>query len=375
MNHRERVLTAVNHQQPDQVPVAIWGSAYGITDPLYFGLLELLQLGEPVAPFRKRKGHSINYYDDRVLEALDIDVRHVDCGFTDLGGPGVGIGRDAWGIRYEKHGIYYSAVEHPLVNTGLTDLETYSWPQVERLVRLDETEQRARFLKEETDFAVVGRAADSYGPLERCCGLRSTQQFLIDLVEDPPFAAHLVGRVTDTLCRLLEVYLEAAGEYLDILELPGDDYASARPIISGRMFDRYFAPAWRRLIEVVKQKAPRVKIMFHSDGNMEPFLSRLIELGVDIFHCLEPLPEVDMAQIKQTYGEKLCFWGAVDIKTELQGDRARVHAEARRRIGLLGHGGGYVLAPSNHLQPDVPPGNVVALFEAAREYGRYPLSF
>ena len=75
------------------------------------------------------------------------------------------------------------------------------------------------------------------------------------------------------------------------------------------------------------------------------------------------------------FSTKLCFWGAVDIKTELQGDRARVHAEARRRIGLLGHGGGYVLAPSNHLQPDVPPGNVVALFEAAREYGRYPLSF
>ena len=93
MDHRTRVLTAINHEEPDYVPTALWGSAYGITDELYFKLLDVLELGSPVLPFRRNKGHTINYYDDRVLEALDVDVRHVDCGFTDLGGPTRGGGR------------------------------------------------------------------------------------------------------------------------------------------------------------------------------------------------------------------------------------------------------------------------------------------
>jgi uroporphyrinogen decarboxylase len=106
---------------------------------------------------------------------------------------------------------------------------------------------------------------------------------------------------------------------------------------------------------------------------MEPFLGRLIDLGVDILHPLEPMPDVDMDQIKADYSGQICFWGAIDIKQAMQGDADRVEAEARQRIAALAPGGGYVLAPANHLQPDVPPQNVVTLFEAARKYGAYPL--
>ena len=373
MNHRERVLTAVNHSEPDYVPTAVWGSAYGITDPLYFELLKTLGLGEPLPPFRRRMGHTINYSDDRVLEALDIDVRPVECGFTDLGGPAAGGGMDSWGIRYSQSGIYLSAVDHPLQDAALEDLGAYPWPQVEAYLRRSELVERARYLKQKTDYAVVGRACDSFGPFERCCALRRTDRFLLDLAGDEEFAAALIQKVTGVLCRLLEIYLADAGQYLDIIELPGDDYAALRPIISPRMFDRFFADPWRQMIAIVRSAAPHCKILFHSDGNMEPFLGRLVDLGVDIFHCLEPLPTVDMAAIKQKYGAALCFWGAIDIKQAMQGSPAGVENEVRQRIALLAHGGGYVLAPANHLQPDVPAGNVVALFEAARKYGKYPL--
>lgn len=373
MDHRERVLTAVNHQEPDLVPTAIWGSAHGITDPLYFELLSALKLGEPMPPFRRLRGHTINYYDDRVLEALDVDVRHADCGFTDLGGPRRGGGKDAWGIGYDESGIYLTAVDHPLKGADLETLAGYPFPDVERFLRLDEYTQRARFLKEETNFAVVGRAVDSFGLFERCCALRGTEAFLLDLAGDEEFARTLIGKVTDTICRLVELTLDVAGSYLDIIELPGDDYAAMRPIISPRMFDRYFASAWQRIIGLIHQAAPGCKILFHSDGNMEPFLGRLIDLGVDIFHCLEPLEGVDMAAIKAKYGDRLCFWGAIDIKQALQGDEARVQEEVRKRISILAPGGGYVLAPANHLQPDVPAANVIALFKAARDYGKYPI--
>lgn len=373
MNHRERVLAAVNHQEPDFVPMVVGGGAHTLTDPVYFDLLKYFNLGEPVAPFRRNRGHTSNYYDDRVMEALDIDVRHVWLGFTDLAGPTPDGGDDAWGIRYKRAGIYTQAVTYPLENATLDDLDAYPFPQPDRLVRRDELRERARYLKENTDYAVVGRAFDSFGPFERASGLRRVDQLLMDLAMNPEFVERLVGKITDVLCRLAEIYVETAGEYLDILELPGDDYAAQRLIISPKMFDRFFAPAFRRIIGVIKQGAPHVKVLYHSDGNMEPLLGRLADLGVDIFHCLEPMPDVDMAAVKQKHGDRLCFWGAIDIKEALQGDEARVEAEVKERIRLLAKGGGYVLAPANHLQPDVPAANVAALFRAARKYGRYPL--
>jgi uroporphyrinogen decarboxylase len=373
MDHRERVLTAVGHQEPDRVPAALWGSAYGITDPLYHSLLEHLNLGQPVPPFRTRHGHSVNYYDDRVLEALDVDVRYVWLGFTDLGGPPAGGGADAWGVGWEQRGIYLTATQHPLAEATLDDLDGYPWPDVETFACRDELRQRARYLKEQTDYAVIGRAVDSFGLLERSSLLRRMDQYMMDLALDAEFADMLVNKIADIFYRLLEIYLDTAGSYLDIIELPGDDYAAQNPLISPRMFDRFFQAPWRRLIDLVKDAAPHCKVLFHSDGRMEPFLGRLIDLGVDVFHCLEPLPGVDMAQVKRDYGDRLCFWGAIDIKQALQGDVARVEAEVRERINVLGPGGGYVLAPANHLQPDVPPDNVVALFQAARKYGVYPL--
>ena len=374
MDHRERVLTAINHQEPDRVPTALWGSAYGITDPLYHELLAYLNLGQPVPAFRTRRGHTVNYYDERVLEALDIDVRYVWLGFTDLGGPPAGGGLDAWGVSWEQRVIYLTATQHPLEEATVDDVDAYPWPDVELCVRRDELCQRARYLKEQTDYAVVGRAADSYGLLERASLLRRMDQFMIDLALNEAFATALITRIADVFYRLLEIYLDTAGAYLDIIELPGDDYAAQNPLISPRMFDRFFKAPWGRLVGLVKEVAPHCKVLFHSDGRMEPFLGRLTDLGVDVFHCLEPLPGVDMAQVKRDYGDRLCFLGAIDIKQALQADAARVEAEVRERISVLGPGGGYVLAPANHLQPDVPPGNVVALFQAARKHGEYPLS-
>ncbi|MGQ9568052.1 MAG: uroporphyrinogen decarboxylase family protein [Anaerolineae bacterium] len=373
MDHRERVLLALHHEEPDCVPTALWGSAYGLTDPLYFALVEYLGLGAPLPPFRRRKGHSVNYYDDRVLEALDVDVRHVWLGFTDLAGPPAEGGLDAWGVRWERKGLYLTAVGHPLREATEDDLERHPWPDPEHLVRLDEARERARFLKEKTDFAVVGRAVDSYGFLERACLLRGTEQFLMDLALNPGFAQALIGKIATVFQRLHALYLDAVGPYLDVLELPGDDYAAQTPLISPRMFEAFFKDRWKDLIDQVKAAAPQCKVLFHSDGHVEAFLDHLADVGVDAFHCLEPLPGVDMARVKREFGHRLCFWGAVDIKEALQGDIGRVRAEVRERVRTLAPGGGYVLAPANHLQPDIPPENVAALFAAARQYGRYPI--
>jgi len=102
-------------------------------------------------------------------------------------------------------------------------------------------------------------------------------------------------------------------------------------------------------------------------------LGSFIELGIDLFHPLEPLPATDMPAIKAQFGEQLSFMGAVDIKEAMPGSISDVEAEVKRRIDILAPKGGYILAPANHLQTDVPPQNIVALYDFGRKYGRYPL--
>jgi uroporphyrinogen decarboxylase len=160
-----------------------------------------------------------------------------------------------------------------------------------------------------------------------------------------------------------------------MIELPGDDYAANENLImSPRMFKKYFKPVIQRLVATVKEYRPDIQVMLHSDGMIQPLLSEFIESGIDVIHPLEPLPAMNLTEIKAEFGEKLSFWGAIDISRAMPGSQQDVIDEARRRIVQLAPGGGYVLAPSNHLQADVPPENVIALFEAARQFGRYPIA-
>ncbi len=373
MNHRERVLTALAHQEPDRVPLALWGSAYGITDELYHNMLRVLGWA-PVPPFRRRGGHTVNYYDDRLLDLIDADIRHVWLGSTDLASPPAEGGMDAWGVPWRKAGSYLFPGDPPLAKAKLEDLEDYPWPQAESLVRREELLERARYLHDKTDYAVAARAVASYGPFEQACHLRGTEQFMIDLLTDEGFVTTLIGKIVDVLYRWLEIYLDIIARYVDIVELPGDDYASqTAPLISPRLFDKYFKPCWQRLIQLVKQASPHAHVLFHSDGAVAPFIPALLEAGVDILHPLEPVPATDMGAVKREYGRRLSFLGGVDIKQAMTGSEEEIVAEVWRRIESLADGGGYILAPSNHLQPDVPPQNVIALFQAARAYGRYPL--
>jgi uroporphyrinogen decarboxylase len=159
-----------------------------------------------------------------------------------------------------------------------------------------------------------------------------------------------------------------------MIELPGDDYASnLGPIISPRMFREFIKPILSRFVRTIRSYQPDIKIMFHSDGLITPLLEDLIEIDIDVVHPLEPLPGTDFLEIKKQYGERIAFLGAIDISHALPGNREDVRTEVLTRIRQLAPGGGYILSPSNHIQADVPPENVVTLYNAAREYGIYPI--
>ncbi|HSL46415.1 MAG TPA: uroporphyrinogen decarboxylase family protein, partial [Anaerolineales bacterium] len=138
--------------------------------------------------------------------------------------------------------------------------------------------------------------------------------------------------------------------------------------MSPAMFRKFIKPCLERLIKVIKEHNSETKVMLHSDGAITKLLPDIIAMGVDVIHPLEPLPAMDLTAIKEQFGKQVAFLGGIDISHAMPGTRDEVIAETRLRIAQLAAGGGYILAPSNHLQADVPAENVVTLFETAREF-------
>jgi uroporphyrinogen decarboxylase len=377
MSPRERVRTALNHQEPDRVPVALGGGPYGIVDELYFDLLKLLSLGKPIPPFRT--GHNITYLDDRVMERLGVDTRYVWPGEspsspkTPTDDPNRFL--DGYGQPWRKSFPYWHAVDNILAGKDIDDIESVvTWPDPRDPKWIVGVRERAQSLKEETDYYVIARMVTSHGPYMTSAHLRGTENLLLDMAVNPEFVEALIGQVTDCLDALLRNYLDACGEYIDLMELPGDDYASNENLMmSPAMFRRFIKPALKRLVATIKEKRSSVQVMLHSDGMIGPLLSDFMELGIDVLHPLEPIKALDQARIKKEYGDRLAFIGGVDITKALPGTEEDVVREVRRCISQLGPGGGYVLAPSNHIQSDVPPQNVQVLFDSAREYGQYAI--
>jgi uroporphyrinogen decarboxylase len=378
MTARQRVLTALNHDEPDRLPVALGGGAYGIVDKLYFQLLKLLGLGEPVPPFRA--GHNISYMDDRLLERLGVDTRYVWPGDSPSSPHGAGPDDatffDGYGQEWKRSLPYYYPGDGILAQAeSVEEIDALvNWPNPHDLRWMAGVAERARSLGEDGRYFVVGRMVTSHGPFQTACNLRGTEAFLVDMAVNPQFAHFLLERITEIMAGLLQNYIYASGSFLDMVELPGDDYGgNSNLIISPAMFRKFIHPTLERLVGVVKTYRPELKVMLHSDGAIQPLLPDFIELGIDVVHPLEPLPAMDLAAIKTQYGGRLAFLGAIDIVHGMPGTRNDVIMEVKRRITELGKGGGYILAPSNHLQQDIPPENVVLLFDAAREYGKYPL--
>ena len=190
----------------------------------------------------------------------------------------------------------------------------------------------------------------------------------------PEIAQRIIDRCTDVIVRGQQVYLDSLGQDIDFFEIPGDDYgANENLMFSPRTFRAMIKPALARIVQSVKDYRSDLPVVFHSDGAITDIIPDLIEIGIDVLNPLEPLPANDWPRIKEQYGERLCFMGGVDIREAMTGPVAGVIEEVKKRIGIFGPGGGYIMTSANHLQIDVPPENVVAMFDAGRRFGPYPL--
>lgn len=381
MTPRERVMAALNHQEPDRVPIAL-GQAVGdgITLPAYARLLSHLGMDERRAQVKDTRAQTARV-DEEILRRFRVDMRGMGLGAPDgwkekwLDERTV---QDEWGVvRTRPPGShYFDLCGSPFAeDNSLTAIDRHSWPDPYDPGRYRGLGEKARRLHRETDYAVVLDLNCSF--FLRCAELRGWENFYADLVADQAFAGALMDRFLDIRLAMAERALAEVGEDVDILMVSSDDLGMGdRTLVSPALYRTLIKPRQKRMFDLFKAKSP-AKRFYHTDGAVYSLLGDLLEIGVEVINPVEvhAAGMEDTAKLKREFGDRLAFWGAIDTHHVLpSGTPDEVRAEVRRRIRDLGPGGGYVISPVHNIQPDVPPENVVAMYEAAFESGCYPLA-
>jgi uroporphyrinogen decarboxylase len=205
--------------------------------------------------------------------------------------------------------------------------------------------------------------------------LRGFEDWFIDLAADQKLAAAMFDAVVEHTSAIAAEILKAGGDLVDVV-LVGEDMGFQNgPIISPELYRRLFKPRHKKFFDTVK-KHTSAFVLLHSCGSIYKLLPDIIELGVDAINPVHVAArDMDSSMLGSEFGDRLSFWGGIDTQRVLpNGTPEEVKAEVRRRIRDLAPGGGYVLAAAHNIQPDVPVENILAMFEAGREYGRYPIN-
>jgi uroporphyrinogen decarboxylase len=324
------------------------------------------------------RNHSI--IEERILEFLKVDTRYLYLDILEEGRPiqGKTIVDDSyideWGVKWKKirGGYYWEMIEHPIERAEVHDLEEYHWPEPSQLGSLKGIEDRAKFLYEETDYAVV---VEPFGSVfEQSWYLRGFVRFLTDLLANPDFAVTLMEKVTEIALMHIDRLISRVGSYVQIVNIGDDLGMQDGLIISPEIYRRLVKPFHRRIIECIKKRT-NAYVFFHTDGSVFELIPDLIDVGVDILSPVQPLAKgMESERLKSDFGTVLTFHGGVDVQKVLpRGTPVEVEKEVERRIKAFGIGGGYIVAPAHNIQPDVPPENIIALSNAVAKYGRYPI--
>jgi len=373
---RERVIAALNHQEPDRVPVSLGGSAHKIADSRYELLKE--HFGIKGEGAKRLTGAYLSYADNRLLDALETDIRYVHLRppgnyRTNVAADGTWV--DEWGLTHRViEGGYYELGGTPLVDATVEELATYPWPDATDLARTAGLLDEVRDLSEHTPYAIGAYRPTLSGIFEMSHYLRGMEKLLMDMLLNKSFVDALFWKLAEVIGEFYRVYLDIVGPFVQIVELADDVGTQTGPMFAPDLYRELLLEKHAYLAKIVHEKAPQAKFMLHSCGSVKAFIPSFIEAGFDILNPVQPLARgMDPAELKAEFGNEIAFLGGVDVQQTMRGPVEGVRAEVRQRIKELGPGGGYVLAPSHNFGDDVPLENILAFFETARAAGEYPL--
>jgi uroporphyrinogen decarboxylase len=379
MNPRERVLMALNHKEPDQVPIDLAATTVSsITFPAYQELRRYLGLGpdRDLAITHLHQG-TVRPRED-LLQHYEVDFRTVYMKKSPRGAVvremADGSFYDEYDILWKKMAYDYSPTEPPLADCVIEHLDQATWPDPYDPERVKGLAEEARQLCKNTDYAIVADIM-CRGPFELAAKLRGFEEFLMDLGSDPKFATALLEKITETVIGLWDVYLSAVGEYVQVV-CQGDDMGMQTNLMfSPRTYRQLIKPCHKRIFDFIHSKTD-AKIFMHSDGAIYSIIPDLVEIGVDVLNPLQrDAKQMDITNLKKEFGAELCFWGGgIDVQHILwTGDPDTIREEVRRTIEVLAPGGGYVFALTHNIQPDITPERVDTAYATALKHRYYYL--
>lgn len=410
MTSRERVLTSLNHRQPDRVPIDLSGHrSSGIAAIVYARLRR--HLGLPAKPIRVYDPvQQLAIVDEDVLQRFRVDTIEMGRAFaledkwwkewtlpdgtpclmpvwTNLERVG-----DEWVVRSPRNQVIAR------MPSGCLYFEQCHWPFAEQddLDHLQELlsesmwtaiasppgpivagpdgpatrAEGARRLRQQSDRAIIGLFGGNL--LEMGQFLYRNDNFFLLLAGEPERAHAFLDKVVEMHLANLENFLRDVGPHIDII-LFGDDLGmQSGPQISPRMYREFFWPREKLMWQRVRELAPHLKIMLHCCGGVRELLDGLIEAGLDAINpvqitCLGMEP----AGLKRDFGARLTFWGGgCDTRHTLShGTPAEIREHVRQLMQIWRPGGGHVFQQVHNIMADVPPENIVAMFDAAHEFG------
>ncbi|MEX1327540.1 MAG: uroporphyrinogen decarboxylase family protein [Desulfobacterales bacterium] len=383
MNSRERILTTLDHSEPDRVPFDL-GSCQvtGIHVVAYRNLRKALGFPDGGIEFCDAV-QQLASIDDDVVARMNIDTRGLyplnshNWKIIEEDAGDYWAYHDEWGITHHRpkdDGLYYSVVKVPLPRSELTvaDISNHPWPDVanpERLAGLCDLARQYR----DAGYAVVLKDAFA-GIFEFAQRIVGMENLLVMMITNEKVTCALFDRLLQLKLDYWQTALAELGDLVDVVTYADDYGTQTSQLISPDMFRRLIKPRLKVLFETFIKYAPHAKRFFHSDGNVRPLIPDFLEIGVDILNPIHIRAQnMAPAGLKRDYGKDLAFWGGgVDTQGILpRGTPQEVKDDVRRNIEALAPGGGYVFNTIHNIQADVPPQNLIAMWEALQEYGVY----
>ncbi len=385
MSPRERVLAALAHREPDRVPFDLSGThVTAIARVAYDRLRAHLGL-PPREPQWLDMVQQVVVPHDDVLERFEVDTRGLfpltshNWSVADKleDGGEVYVYHDEWGMTHHfprQDGLFFTIVGHPMGDAAPDPavVAARAWPDAADPTRIAGLRAQAQAFRDAgRPVMLKGLCAGIFEMSQR---LRGMENALMDPLLYPEFSDALYGRLADLKIAFWETALRELGDLVDIVA-ENDDYGTQQSqLIAHEQFRACIRPHLRRVFQAIKRAAPHVKLFFHSCGNVRPFLPDFIEDGVDILNPVHVTAAgMEPEALKRDFGADIVFWGGgVDTQRVLpQGTPREVREDVKRNLDALAPGGGYVFATVHNIQADVPPQNIVALWETLREWGAY----
>ena len=351
MTSRERVLTALSHENPDKVPFSL---GFGINYPAKKALAEYMKkdIGEL----------------DNLLNSIT-DIRHVgpkyigpkdrNTSFSD------GSYIDIWGVKRSPvkndKDTYLEISEYPLQNlNSVGELENYIFPDIDWF-NFSVIPEQIEAHNKSGEYAIMLGNGNIF---ESSWYMRGLETMFADLLTDKEYSHWLMSKITDFFIGYFKKALEAADGKIDLAFTADDIGSQTDLLISLNLWEEMLKPYHKKLNKVIHEYG--AKIVYHSDGAVMKAIDGLIDMGIDVLEALQfDAKGMNPVELKEKAGDKLSFHGGVSVQSTLPfGTPEEVEAEVKERIKVLGHNGGYILAPSHAIQAGTPPENIYAFLKA-----------